>query len=69
MYFLHCFFNLVFSGACNMILNMDDVLRVISRYCPNIKNVVLWKLYSLTPRGMRELAKWRNLKKLDVGWW
>lgn len=48
---------------------MDEVVLEIGSNCPNLVSIDLWKNYSLTPVGIKALAKCRKLEEVDFGWW
>lgn len=48
---------------------MDEVVLEIGSNCPNLVSIDLWKNYSLTPVGIKALAKCKKLEEVDFGWW
>ncbi|XP_026682587.1 F-box/LRR-repeat protein 4-like [Diaphorina citri] len=47
---------------------MDEVAQALGEYNPHLISVDFWKTYSLTPVGVRAIAKCRKLQEVDFGW-
>ena len=57
-------------GACIKIQNFDKVMTFIGSYLKNIKCLDLWRAYSLTVAGVKEISEnCLDLEELDIGWW
>ncbi|XP_012256957.2 F-box/LRR-repeat protein 4 [Athalia rosae] len=55
-------------AACDHILNMDDIAIQVAYSCPQLESIDFWKSHSLTPHGVRALARCRQLREVDFGW-
>ncbi|KAI5710290.1 hypothetical protein M8J75_007379 [Diaphorina citri] len=55
-------------GSCVKVSSMDEVAQALGEYNPHLISVDFWKTYSLTPVGVRAIAKCRKLQEVDFGW-
>ncbi|XP_077293273.1 F box and leucine-rich-repeat gene 4 isoform X2 [Arctopsyche grandis] len=55
-------------GSCVYLTSMDEVAIEIGQNCPDLISIDLWKNYSLTPTGIKALAKCTKLEEVDFGW-
>lgn len=57
-------------GSCVKITDFDSVMCLIGKHLKGIRSLDLWRAYSLTGRGISELAmNCLELEELDIGWW
>ncbi|XP_015183104.1 PREDICTED: F-box/LRR-repeat protein 4 [Polistes dominula] len=49
-------------------LNMDEIAIELGNSCPKLESVDFWKTQTLTPNGVRALARCVNLREVDFGW-
>lgn len=50
-------------------LNVDEVAIELGNSCLQLESVDFWKAQTLTPHGVRALARCINLREVDFGWW
>ncbi|XP_046627361.1 F-box/LRR-repeat protein 4 isoform X1 [Neodiprion virginianus] len=55
-------------AACDHVHNMDDIAMEVAYSCPHLESVDFWKSHSLTPHGVRALARCTMLREVDFGW-
>nr|BDI00198.1 Fbxl4 protein [Gryllus bimaculatus] len=55
-------------GSCLRITNMDDVAITLGAFNSELVSADFWKTYSLTPAGVRALARCSKLEEVDLGW-
>ncbi|XP_046813312.1 F-box/LRR-repeat protein 4 isoform X1 [Vespa velutina] len=49
-------------------LNVDEVAIELGNSCLQLESVDFWKAQTLTPHGVRALARCINLREVDFGW-
>lgn len=55
-------------AACDHVHNMDDIAMEVAYSCPRLESIDFWKSHSLTPYGVRALARCEMLREVDFGW-
>lgn len=50
-------------------LNVDEIAVELGNSCPYLESVDFWKALTFTPYGLRALARCKNLREVDFGWW
>ncbi|XP_043498038.1 F-box/LRR-repeat protein 4 isoform X4 [Polistes fuscatus] len=59
-----------FIHSCGMHdrLNVDEIAIELGNSCLKLESVDFWKAQTLTPHGVRALARCVNLREVDFGW-
>uniref|UniRef100_A0A8D8V7U4 F-box/LRR-repeat protein 4 n=1 Tax=Cacopsylla melanoneura TaxID=428564 RepID=A0A8D8V7U4_9HEMI len=55
-------------GSCVKVSSMDEVAQALGEYNLHLISVDFWKTYSLTPVGVRAIARCTKLEEVDFGW-
>lgn len=50
-------------------LNVDEVAIELGNSCIYLESIDFWKSQTFTSHGLRALARCKNLREMDFGWW